>query len=53
MREGFERALGRVGVHPMLGGRVWRAYVRFETDELEDAQETGAGDAEVSRATER
>ncbi|CAN0516100.1 unnamed protein product, partial [Laminaria digitata] len=53
MREAFELALGRVGVHPPLGGLVWRAYRRFEKDELEDLQETGASDAEVSRALDR
>lgn len=53
MREAFELALGRVGVHPLLGGAVWRAYLRFEKDELEDAQETGASGAEVFRALDR
>lgn len=53
MREAFEEALGRVGVHPLLGGAVWKAYLAFERAELEDAQETGAGDAEVSKARER
>lgn len=53
MRQAFEEALSHVGVHPSLGGSVWRAYVRFEKDELEDAQETGAGDIEVSKALDR
>ena len=53
MREAFEEALGKVGVHPILGGAVWRAYLRFEKDELEDAEETGEDDAEVSKALER
>ncbi|CAN0024612.1 unnamed protein product, partial [Sphacelaria rigidula] len=53
MREAFEEALGRVGVHPLLGGAVWEAYLVFEKDELEDAQETEAGDTEVSKALER
>lgn len=53
MREAFEEALGRVGVHPLLGCAVWGAYLVFEKDELEDAEETGAGDAEVSKARER
>lgn len=53
MREAFELALGRVGVHPLLGGAVWRAFVRFEKEELEDAQETGAEEDEISNARER
>lgn len=53
MREAFEQALGRVGVHPILGGTVWRAFLRFEKEELEDAQETGAEDVEISDAKER
>lgn len=53
MRDAFELALGRVGVHPILGGVVWRAFVRFEKEELEDAEETGAEDAEISEAKER
>lgn len=53
MREGFERALSKVGVHPVLGGAVWKSYLRFEKDELEDAEETEAGDAEVSKALDR
>lgn len=53
MREAFERALSRVGVHPILGGAVWGALLRFEKEELEDAQETGADAAEVSKAQDR
>lgn len=53
MREAFERALSRVGVHPILGGAVWTALLRFEKEELEDAQETGADAAEVSKAQDR
>lgn len=53
MREAFERALSCVGVHPILGGAVWSALLRFEKEELEDAQETGASDAVVSSAQDR
>ena len=53
MREAFERALSCVGVHPILGGAVWRALLRFEKEELEDAEETGASDAAVSSAQDR
>lgn len=53
MREAFERALSHVGVHPTLGGAVWRSFLRFEQDELEDAEETGAGDGEVFKAKDR
>eukprot|EP00752_Nemacystus_decipiens_P008742 g7803.t1 len=53
MRDAFERALSCVGVHPILGGAVWRALLRFEKEELEDAEETGAGDAVVSSARDR
>ncbi|CAM9281713.1 unnamed protein product [Scytosiphon promiscuus] len=53
MREAFERALSHVGVHPILGGAVWRLFLRFEQDELEDAEETGAGDGEVFKAKDR
>ncbi|CAM9954541.1 unnamed protein product, partial [Hapterophycus canaliculatus] len=53
MREAFERALSHVGVHPILGGAVWRSFLRFELDELEDAEETGAGDGEVFKAKDR
>lgn len=53
MREAFERALSHVGVHPILGGAVWRSFLRFEQDELEDAEETSAGDGEVSKAKDR
>eukprot|EP00903_Cladosiphon_okamuranus_P006864 g6685.t1 len=53
MREAFERALSCVGVHPILGGAVWRALLRFEKEELEDAQETGESDALVSIAQDR
>lgn len=53
MREAFERALSCVGVHPILGGAVWQAMLRFEKEELEDAQETGASDAVVSSAQDR
>lgn len=53
MREAFEEALGKVGVHPILGGAIWRAYLRFEKDELEDAEETDADSAVISKALER
>lgn len=53
MRQAFEEALGRVGVHPKSGGAVWRAYLRFEKDEVEDSRETGATDAELKKAMER
>lgn len=53
MREAFERALSCVGVHPTLGGAVWRALLRFEKEELEDAEETGASGAVVSSAQDR
>ena len=53
MREAFEEALTRVGVHLVLGGAVWRSFLRFETEELEDAEEMGVGDGEISKAQDR
>ncbi|CBN77067.1 Sart3 protein [Ectocarpus siliculosus] len=53
MREAFEEALTRVGVHPVLGGAVWRSLLRFEMEELEDAEEMGVGDGEIAKARDR
>ncbi|CAM9613807.1 unnamed protein product, partial [Discosporangium mesarthrocarpum] len=41
MRAHFEQAVGAVGVHPIHGGVIWDAYIKFEEELLEDMQAAG------------
>lgn len=49
LRGVYELALTKVGAHMSVGPLVWALYRSFIEDELQDLQETGAGDDEVQK----